>query len=150
MLNQLSRAPGSKKSPVRVGRGIGSGKGKTSGKGHKGQRARAGGYHKINFEGGQMPIQRRLPKTGFTSMSRKLVDEVTLSEINALPETEISLEILKQHGLVLPCVKRVSLIASGKLTRAITLKAVRLSKVRVTKGAKTAIEAAGGSVEVAG
>jgi large subunit ribosomal protein L15 len=142
-LNTLSPTPGSKHAKRRVGRGIGSGLGKTCGKGHKGQKSRSGGFHKINFEGGQMPIQRRLPKTGFKSRISRLVDEITLSEIDLLQEQTITLNVLKEAGLILPMIKHVKLIASGQLNRA-----VNIEGIRVTKGARIAIEQAGGKIEV--
>ncbi len=141
-LNTLKPTAGSRTAPRRVGRGIGSGLGKTSGRGHKGQKARAGGFHKINFEGGQMPIQRRLPKMGFRSRLARITDQVTLSEISALPVSEISLQVLKSFGLVNKSIKSVKIICSGELTRAIHLKGLR-----ATIGARTAIETLGGSVE---
>lgn len=141
-LNELSPAQGSRHAKRRVGRGIGSGLGKTCGKGHKGQKSRSGGFTKINFEGGQMPIQRRLPKTGFRSRVCKFVDQVTLSEINSLPQQDIDLLTLKSEGLIVPLVKFVKVIASGEITRPVTLKGIR-----VTKGAQLAIEQAGGKVE---
>lgn len=141
-LNSLSPACGSKTSKRRLGRGIGSGLGKTSGRGHKGQKARAGGYHKINFEGGQMPIQRRLPKFGFNSRTSPYVAEVTLSELDSLKVDLINLEVLKQFGLVNKSVKSVKVILSGSLKSP-----VKLSGLRVTRGAKLAIDQIGGSIE---
>lgn len=141
-LNTLSPAPGSKPSRRRVGRGIGSGLGKTCGKGHKGQKARAGGYHKINFEGGQMPIQRRLPKTGFSSRVCRTVDEVTLTEIARLNPELIDLSVLKAAGLIRKDILVVKVILSGELDHAVKLKGLR-----VTKGALKVIEDLGGSVE---
>ena len=128
----------------RVGRGIGSGLGKTAGRGHKGQKSRAGGFHKVGFEGGQMPLQRRLPKRGFVSLTRDLNVEVRLSELEKLPLTEIDLLALKQAGIVAAGALSAKVIRSGKLTRKITL-----TGVGATKGAKAAIEAAGGSIAVA-
>lgn len=141
-LNTLSPAPGSKPSRRRVGRGIGSGLGKTCGRGHKGQKARAGGYHKINFEGGQMPIQRRLPKTGFSSRVGRTVDEVTLTEIASLSPELIDLSVLKAAGLIRKDILDVKVILSGELQHAVKLKGLR-----VTKGALKVIEDLGGSVE---
>ena len=140
-LNTLKPAPGSRPEKQRVGRGIGSGLGKTGGRGHKGQHARAGGYHKVGFEGGQMPMQRRLPKRGFKSHLLKYNAEVNLSELAALELAEIDLLTLKQVGLVGQLVKNVKVIKSGELA-----KAVKLTGIAATAGAKAAIEAAGGSV----
>ena len=142
-LNTLSPAPGSKFSPKRVGRGIGSGLGKTSGRGHKGQKARAGGFHKINFEGGQMPIQRRLPKMGFNSRLSRITDQVSLSEIESLDVQEINLIVLKHAGLINKNIKFVKIIKSGELTKALHIKGLR-----VTQGARLDIESLGGSVEL--
>ena len=141
-LNTLSPDPGSRPNRRRLGRGIGSGLGKTSGKGHKGQKARAGGYHKINFEGGQMPIQRRLPKMGFKSRVGKTIDEVNLSELAKLKADVITLDVLKEAGLVTKAIREVKVILSGELTTAIKLKGLRL-----TKGARKDVEDLGGSVE---
>ena len=141
-LNTLKPAPGSKKSRHRVGRGVGSGWGKTAGRGHKGQRARSGGYHKVGFEGGQMPLHRRLPKRGFNSPTRALYAEVRLSEIEAMQAVDIDLAALKAEAIVPRDVLVAKVILSGKLTRKITLKGVK-----ATKGARAAIEAAGGKVE---
>ena len=141
-LNTLSPDPGSKHSKKRLGRGIGSGLGKTSGKGHKGQKARAGGYHKINFEGGQMPIQRRLPKMGFKSRVSKTTDEVNLSELAKLNAEVIDIDTLKEAGLINKSIREVKVILSGELTTAIKLRGLRL-----TKGARKIIEELGGSVE---
>lgn len=141
-LNSLSPDPGSRPSKKRLGRGIGSGLGKTSGKGHKGQKARAGGFHKINFEGGQMPIQRRLPKMGFKSRVCKYIDQVCLSELDKVNADVIDLTVLKECGLVNQTIKEVKVILSGQLTSAKKLKGLR-----VTKGARIAIEGLGGSVE---
>ncbi len=134
-LNTLSPDPGSRPSRRRLGRGIGSGLGKTCGKGHKGQKSRAGGYHKINFEGGQMPIQRRLPKMGFKSRVAKTIDEVNLNELAKLTVDVIDLDALKEAGLINKAIKEVKVIYSGELTTAIKLKGLRL-----TKGASKAIE----------
>ena len=141
-LNSLSPDPGSRRPKKRLGRGIGSGLGKTSGKGHKGQKARAGGFHKINFEGGQMPIQRRLPKMGFKSRIGRTVDQVCLSELAQVAADVIDLNALKDAGIVRRSIKDVKIILSGELTTAIKLKGLR-----VTKGVRSAIEGLGGSVE---
>ncbi len=141
-LNSIHPAPGAKKAKKRRGRGIGSGLGKTGGRGHKGQKARAGGYHKVGFEGGQMPIQRRLPKFGFRSMKALRRDEIRLNELAYVTAEIIDLLALKAAGLVRGDVADVKIIASGKLTRAVTVRGLR-----VTAGARTAIEAAGGKVE---
>ena len=139
-LNTLK--PGSRKAPKRVGRGSSAGQGKTCGRGHKGQRARAGGYHKVGFEGGQMPLQRRLPKIGFTSHKQSETAEVRLHEL-VVPKTEIvDLEALKAAGVVPRRDERARVIASGKIT-----KAVKIRGLKVTPGARQAIEAAGGSIE---
>ena len=140
-LNTIQPAEGSKKPRRRVGRGIGSGLGKTGGRGHKGQKSRSGGFHKVGFEGGQMPLQRRLPKRGFISLSRGDIAEVRLSDLARLPVGEIDLLALKAAGVVPALAKSAKVIKSGKLD-----KAVKLAGVGVTKGAKAAIEAAGGSV----
>ncbi|HAU1868941.1 TPA: 50S ribosomal protein L15 [Legionella pneumophila] len=141
-LNTLSPDPGSRPSRRRVGRGIGSGLGKTCGKGHKGQKSRAGGYHKINFEGGQMPIQRRLPKMGFKSRVGRTIDEVSLGELAKLNDEVIDLVALRKAGLINNSIKDVKVILSGELTAEIKLKGLR-----VTKGARSAIESLGGSIE---
>ena len=140
-LNNIKPAAGAKHAKRRVGRGIGSGLGKTAGRGHKGQKSRSGGYHKVGFEGGQMPMQRRLPKRGFKSHLLKYNAEVNLSELAALEVAEIDLLTLKQVGWVGRLVKNVKVIKSGELT-----KAVKLTGITATAGAKAAIEAAGGSV----
>jgi large subunit ribosomal protein L15 len=140
-LNNLKPAAGSKSSRHRVGRGIGSGWGKTAGRGHKGQKARAGGFHKVGFEGGQMPLHRRLPKRGFTSRSRRYVEAVRLSELDKLAVDEIDLAVLKQAGVVSALAIGARVIKSGAITREVALRGVG-----VTAGAKAAIEAAGGSV----
>ncbi|AYQ57505.1 LSU ribosomal protein L15p (L27Ae) [Bathymodiolus thermophilus thioautotrophic gill symbiont] len=140
-LNTLAPAEGEKRDRKRVGRGIGSGFGKTCGRGHKGQKSRSGGFSKVGFEGGQMPLQRRLPKVGFSSRVSIITSQVTLSELNKLDEKEITLEVLKQHNLVTKNIKRVKVMLSGEITRAVTL-----TGIKVTKGAKAAIEAAKGSV----
>ena len=140
-LNTIKPAAGAKHAKRRVGRGIGSGLGKTAGRGHKGQSSRAGGYHKVGFEGGQMPLQRRLPKRGFKSAQLKFNGEVTLADLQALAIDEIDLQVLKQAGLVGELIKHVKVIKSGELSRKVTLKGVA-----ATAGAKAAIEAAGGSL----
>jgi large subunit ribosomal protein L15 len=140
-LNTIKPADGSKKDRRRVGRGIGSGLGKTAGRGHKGQKSRSGGFHKVGFEGGQMPLQRRLPKRGFASRSRDDTAEVRMSDLAKMPVAEIDLLALKAAGLVPAAAKTAKVIKTGKLERA-----VKLSGVLATKGAKAAIEAAGGSV----
>ena len=140
-LNTIKPAAGSKKAKRRVGRGIGSGLGKTAGRGHKGQKSRSGGFHKVGFEGGQMPLQRRLPKRGFVSRSREDTAEVRMSDLAKLPVADIDLLALKAAGLVPAAAKTAKVIKTGKLERA-----VKLAGVLATKGAKAAIEAAGGSV----
>jgi large subunit ribosomal protein L15 len=140
-LNNLKPATGAKHAKRRVGRGIGSGLGKTAGRGHKGQSSRAGGYHKVGFEGGQMPLQRRLPKRGFKSASLKYSAEITLSDLQRLSVDEVDLLTLKQAGLVGEIAKVVKVIKAGELSRKVALKGVG-----ATAGAKAAIEAAGGSV----
>jgi large subunit ribosomal protein L15 len=140
-LNGLKPAEGSKKARRRVGRGIGSGLGKTAGRGHKGQKSRAGGFHKVGFEGGQMPLQRRLPKRGFKSASLKYNAEITLADLQALGADEVDVLSLKQAGLVGQLAKVVKVIKSGELQRKVTLKGIG-----ATAGAKAVIEAAGGSV----
>jgi large subunit ribosomal protein L15 len=142
-LNDLKPAEGSKKNRRRVGRGIGSGLGKTAGRGHKGQKSRSGGFHKVGFEGGQMPLQRRLPKRGFTSLTREFVAEVRLSDLEKLGADAVDLAVLKDAALVPRQTLRAKIILAGKLTRK-----VAVSGLGVTKGAKAAIEAAGGSVAV--
>jgi large subunit ribosomal protein L15 len=141
-LNDIKPAPGAKSSRRRVGRGIGSGLGKTAGRGHKGQKARSGGFHRIGFEGGQMPLHRRLPKRGFTSMTRDATAEVRLSELERMSASEIDLAALKAEGVVSRQAQAAKVILSGKLARKVTLKGVR-----ATKGARAAIESAGGKVE---
>jgi len=140
-LNNLKPAPGSKSARHRVGRGIGSGWGKTAGRGHKGQKARAGGFHKVGFEGGQMPLHRRLPKRGFTSRSRRYVEVVRLGELQKLGADEIDLMVLKQAGVVSALAIDARVIKSGELSRKVAVRGIG-----VTKGAKAAIEAAGGTV----
>jgi large subunit ribosomal protein L15 len=141
-LNTLSPAEGSKKERKRVGRGIGSGLGKTAGRGHKGQKSRSGGFHKVGFEGGQMPLQRRLPKRGFASRTSRYNDEVRLYQLEVMNVDVIDLEVLKAEKIVGHDTKKVKIINTGELTRAITVKGLG-----VTKGAQAAIEAAGGKVE---
>jgi large subunit ribosomal protein L15 len=140
-LNNIKPAKGSKHAPKRVGRGIGSGHGKTAGRGHKGQKARSGGFHKVGFEGGQMPLQRRLPKRGFISLAAGLSVEVRLSQLNALTAETIDVAGLKEAGLIPRDAEKVKVILAGKIERA-----VKLSGVKATKGARAAIEAAGGSI----
>lgn len=142
-LNTLSPALGSKKPAIRVGRGIGSGMGKTCGRGHKGQTSRAGGYHKVGFEGGQMPLQRRLPKFGFTSQKSLYRKEIRLSELMQIVAEVIDLEALKKANVIRGNVKNVKVIAAGSLTKPVILRGIP-----VTKGARMAIEQAGGKVEV--
>lgn len=141
-LNTIQPAEGSTHAKRRVGRGIGSGLGKTGGRGHKGQKSRAGGFHKVGFEGGQMPLQRRLPKRGFKSLTAAENAEVRLSELELVAVSEIDVLVLKQAGLVGANVLNVKVIASGSINKAITLKGIK-----ATKGAKAAIEAVGGKVE---
>ena len=140
-LNTIKPAAGAKHAKRRVGRGIGSGIGKTAGRGHKGQKSRAGGYHKVGFEGGQMPLQRRLPKRGFKSLTLRFNAEIRLTDLERLAVTEIDVLTLKQAGLVPELVRTVKVIAAGTLTKKITL-----TGVLATAGAKAAIEAAGGTV----
>jgi len=140
-MNTIKPAAGSKKAKRRVGRGIGSGLGKTAGRGHKGQKSRSGGFHKVGFEGGQMPLQRRLPKRGFVSTTRGDSAEVRLSDLARLPVADIDLLALKSAGLVPAAAKTVKVIKAGTLE-----KAVKLSGVLATKGARAVIEAAGGSI----
>jgi large subunit ribosomal protein L15 len=142
-LNTLAPAPGSKTVAKRLGRGIGSGTGKTAGKGHKGQKARAGGYHKVGFEGGQMPMSRRLPKFGFTSLKALVRTEIRLGDLDKLTEKEIDFATLKTQGLITSNTKFAKVILAGEIKRPITLKGID-----VTAGARKAIEAAGGKVEV--
>ncbi len=141
-LNSIRTADGATYSRRRVGRGIGSGFGKTAGRGHKGQKSRAGGFHKVGFEGGQMPLQRRLPKRGFVSLTKGNTAEVQLSALNKLPVDVIDIKVLKQAGIVPRTVLAAKIILTGKVSRAI-----KLQGILVTKGAKAAIEAVGGSVE---
>jgi len=140
-LNSIMPSSGSKKASRRVGRGIGSGLGKTAGRGHKGQKSRAGGFHKVGFEGGQMPLQRRLPKRGFKSAQLKYNGEITLGQLELLAADEVDLLALKSAGLVRQLVRTVKVIKSGELTRKVLLKGIG-----ATAGAKAAIEAVGGSL----
>lgn len=142
-LNSIKPAPGSKKTAKRVGRGIGSTLGKTCGTGHKGQKSRSGGYHKVGFEGGQMPIQRRLPKFGFTSRKKPYYAEVRLSELEPLAENNpIDIDVLKKNGVIAQQAKQVKIIQSGELTASVVIKGIK-----ATKGALKIIESAGGKVE---
>lgn len=140
-LNNIKPAAGAKHAKRRVGRGIGSGLGKTAGRGHKGQKSRSGGYHKVGFEGGQMPLQRRLPKRGFKSHLLKFNDEVTLAQLQDLSVEEIDLAVLKNAGLVSVRALNVKVVKSGELSKKVVLKGIG-----ATAGAKAAIEAAGGSI----
>lgn len=140
-LNGIKPAAGAKHTKRRVGRGIGSGLGKTAGRGHKGQKSRAGGYHKVGFEGGQMPMHRRLPKRGFKSALIKFNAEVTLAALDRLAVSDVDVLVLKQAGLVGEMAKVIKVIKTGELT-----KALRLKGIGATAGAKAAIEAAGGSL----
>ncbi len=142
-LNDIQPADGSKRARTRVGRGTGSGKGKTAGRGHKGQHSRSGGYHKVGFEGGQMPMARRLPKRGFVSMTRGDTVEIRLSELNKIEGNEVDLAVLKQAGVVAKNTVAGKIILAGKLEK----KNLTVRGLRVTKGARAAIEAASGSVE---
>lgn len=139
-LNTICSGAGATHAKRRVGRGIGSGLGKTAGRGHKGQKSRAGGYHKVGFEGGQMPMQRRLPKRGFKSHLLKLNAEVTLSQLSNLDATEVDLLVLKQAGLVGELIQKVKVIHTGEITKAVVLK-----NIGATAKARSAVEAAGGS-----
>lgn len=140
-LNKIKPAAGAKHAPKRVGRGIGSGLGKTATRGHKGQKSRSGGFHKVGFEGGQMPLHRRLPKRGFTTLTAGRSVEVRLSDLERLPVEDIDMMVLQQAGVVSSLALSVKVILSGSITRKVTLKGIG-----ATKGAKAAIEAAGGSV----
>jgi large subunit ribosomal protein L15 len=142
-LNSLKPAPGSKSARHRVGRGIGSGWGKTAGRGHKGQKARSGGFHKVGFEGGQMPLHRRLPKRGFKSPTRNDTAEVRTSELQAMQAAEIDLAVLKAEGIVPRAALAAKVILSGKLERKVSLK-----EIQVSKGARSMIESAGGSIQL--
>ena len=141
-LNTIKPAEGSKKAAHRVGRGVGSGWGKTAGRGHKGQKSRAGGFHKVGFEGGQMPMYRRLPKRGFYSRSRKFCEVVRLSDLQRLGVDEIDLLVLKEAGVVSPLAQNARVILSGEISRKVTVRGLG-----VTKGARAAIEAAGGAID---
>lgn len=141
-LNDLRPAEGSKKNRKRAGRGIGSGLGKTAGRGHKGQKSRSGGYSKVGFEGGQMPLQRRLPKRGFASRTARYNAEVRLYQLSSVKEDTIDMAVLKAAGVVSADARKVKVINTGDIDRAVTLKGIA-----VTKGAQAAIEAAGGKVE---
>ncbi len=140
-LNTIKPATGSKHAKRRVGRGIGSGLGKTAGRGHKGQKSRAGGYHKVGFEGGQMPLQRRLPKRGFKSVTLKYNGQISLTDLQLLDQDEVDLVMLKAARLVGQMIKHVKVIKTGELSRKVTLKGIA-----ATAGAKAAIEAAGGAL----
>ena len=142
-LNTLKPAAGAKKDRHRVGRGVGSGWGKTAGRGHKGQKARSGGFHKLGFEGGQMPLHRRLPKRGFNSPTREDIAEVRTSELQAMQASEIDLAALKEAGVVPRRALAAKVIVSGKLERKLLLK-----EIGVSKGARSMIEAAGGSIQL--
>ncbi|EJC61263.1 50S ribosomal protein L15 [Bacillus cereus] len=141
-LNNLKPAAGAKHAARRVGRGVGSGLGKTGGRGHKGQKSRSGGFHKVGFEGGQMPLQRRLPKRGFTTLDDHLYAEVRLSELQKMDAEVIDVQALKQAGVVGQMVRYAKVIKSGELSRKVALKGIN-----ATAGARAAIEAAGGSLE---
>lgn len=141
-LNTLTPAKGAKSNRKRVGRGMGSGLGKTAGRGHKGQRSRSGGYHKVGFEGGQMPLQRRLPKKGFRSYQGRTVAQIRLHELSNIDGDTVDLAALKQAGLITSVIRRAKIIDSGELSKAVTVRGLG-----VTKGAKTKIEQAGGKVE---
>jgi len=143
-LNTIKPAEGSKKNRRRVGRGIGSGLGKTAGRGHKGQKSRSGGFHKVGFEGGQMPLQRRLPKRGFVSLTRNDTAEVRLGDLGKVKADVIDLLVLKQAGIVAPGALQAKVILAGKIE-----KKIKVVGLGATKGAKAAIEAAGGSIEAA-
>lgn len=140
-LHTLKPAKGSKMTSKRLGRGIGSGLGKTSGSGHKGQKARAGGYHKVGFEGGQMPLQRRLPKFGFTSKKQESMAQIRLHQLNNVEQDVIDFKALRESGLIKHNIKIAKVFLAGKINKAISVKGIR-----VTKGARQAIEAAGGKV----
>jgi len=146
-LNSLKPAPGAKRPRLRVGRGASAGQGKTCGRGTKGQRARKGGYHKVGFEGGQMPIQRRMPKVGFRSAMKATRAEVRLSELAKVEGNVVDLESLKKAGVVPATAERAKVVLSGEVKKAVTLKAEKDGKVGATKGARAAILAAGGKFE---
>jgi len=141
-LNTIKPAEGAKKDAKRVGRGIGCGLGKTCGRGHKGQKSRSGGFHKVGFEGGQMPLQRRLPKVGFRSRLARITAEIRLNELNGIDADMIDINALQEANLISRNIKRAKVMASGKIEKAVTLKGIK-----VTKGAREAIEAAGGKIE---
>ncbi len=141
-LNTLSPAPGRNKEAKRVGRGIGSGMGKTAGRGHKGQKSRSGGSVRPGFEGGQMPLQKRLPKYGFTSRISRVTSEIRLSELNLIDSKTVDIESLRNAGLINSNITRAKVFVSGEITKSVILKGIK-----VTKGAQAAIEAAGGKVE---
>jgi large subunit ribosomal protein L15 len=141
-MNDMRPDAGSRQAPKRLGRGVGSGLGKTGGRGHKGQKARAGGFHKVGFEGGQMPLQRRLPKIGFRSRKQLTTDEIRLHELNRVTGDLVDLESLRAANLIDRSVTRVKIIASGTVERAFTIRGIG-----VTKGARAAVEAAGGTIE---
>jgi large subunit ribosomal protein L15 len=141
-LNDIKPGTGARTTPKRVGRGMGSGLGKTAGRGHKGQKSRAGGYHKVGFEGGQMPLQRRLPKVGFSSYISRVTEEVRLGELNKLDSDVIDIHVLKKHNLISKGIKKAKIFLSGEIDKSITVKGLG-----VTKGARAAIEKAGGKVE---
>ena len=141
-LNTLKPTAGAKSTAKRVGRGIGSGLGKTAGRGHKGQKSRSGGFHKVGFEGGQMPLQRRLPKVGFSSRLAKVTAEIRLHELNKLDVDVIDVAALQAANLISKNIKRAKVMASGTIEKKVTLKGIK-----VTKGAREAIEAAGGKIE---
>ena len=143
-LNTIQPSVGSSYAKRRVGRGIGSGLGKTCGRGHKGQKSRAGGFHKVGFEGGQMPLQRRLPKRGFKPISSLQVAVITLSDLNKVSGKEVDILTLKQNGLLNSRVNAVKVVATGSISKALTVR----SDIKVTKGAQAAIEAVGGVVEL--
>lgn len=141
-LNDLSPSKGARKSKTRVGRGAASGSGKTAGRGHKGQKSRSGGFTKVGFEGGQMPLQRRVPKKGFRSRLARVTDEIRLSELDGVEGGVISIESLRKAGLITSVIRRARIILSGEVKTAVTVRGVS-----VTKGARAAIEAAGGTIE---
>ena len=140
-LNSIKPALGSKKSRLRVGRGIGSGFGKTCGRGHKGQKSRAGGFHKVGFEGGQMPLQRRLPKRGFSSLKSRQTYDVRLSELNILKETDVNIDILRANKIIPERIKKIKIYLSGEFN-----KKINIQGISVSSGVKNIIEAAGGSI----
>ena len=141
-LNTLRPAEGSKKEKKRVGRGIGCGNGKTCGRGHKGQHSRSGGYHKVGFEGGQMPLQRRIPKFGFKSRVNNHTEQVRLGDLNSVTAEIVDIDLLKSMDLIKDCTQKVKVFLSGEVTKAITVKGIAISR-----GARAAIEAAGGRIE---